>query len=174
VLARLDQRRADDRAWFEKELAFNRNLATRANPAHVMKLVNGQPVPKNPGVDERPAMEGEQGGGAAVPQFQSLAAYALSEEALHRQIEVETKSLARLHEEDAQLTNRLVGDDAGIKGLQQRILDERAKLKEAIEEQRFVRPLLINAAVNSELVTNRQRSLESRIKELEKMGVATR
>jgi hypothetical protein len=172
ALARLDKRRNDDKAWYEKEIAFNRNLATRAKPAHVIKLVNGQPVPQNPGIDDKPVMEdGRDGAGQPL---QSLAGYAQAEEALQRQIDAETKNLNRLHEEDAQLTNRLVGEDVNAKGLQHRVLDERAKLAEAINEERFVRPLLINAAVNSEVVANRQHALEARIKELQKTGVAAR
>jgi hypothetical protein len=172
ALARFDKRRNDDQAWYEKQIAFNRNLATRANQALVIKLVNGQPVPTNAGVDDRPVLE--QGRDGAGQPLQSLVAYAQAEEALQRQIDSETKTLNRLHEEDAQLTNRLVGEDVNAKGLQHRVLDERAKLAEAINEERFVRPLLINAAVNSEVVLNRQHALEARIKELQKTGVAAR
>jgi hypothetical protein len=172
TLARLDKRRNDDKAYYEKELAFNRNIATRANPAKVIKLVNGQPVPVQAGIDDKPALE--QGRDGAGQPLQSLVAYAQDEETLQRQIDAETKNLNRLHEEDAQLTNRLVGEDVNAKGLQHRVLDERAKLAEAIKEERFVRPLLINAAVNSEVVLNRQHALEARIKELQKTGVAAR
>jgi hypothetical protein len=172
LLARLDKRRTTDQAWYEQELAFDRNLATRANPARVIKLANGQPVPINAGIDDRPVME--PGRDTLGKPFQSLVAYTQAEESLQQQIDTETKNLARLHDEDAQLTNQLVGDGGALKGLQQRVLDERAKLAEAINEQRFVQPLLINAAVNSELVITRQHSLEARIKELQKTGVASR
>jgi hypothetical protein len=166
-LARLDERRASDRAWYEKELAFDRNGATKEKPAHVLKLVNAQP---ETGADGRPKMD------AGRDQFgqplESLVAYNLTRESLHRQIDVETKNLAKSIEEDTELTNRLGGDASGSKGLQHRILDERGKLAEAINEQRFVRPLLINAVVESDLIFKRQRALEARIKELEKIGVA--
>jgi hypothetical protein len=170
VLANLDTRRAQDRTWYETQLAFARNQATKANPAQVVKLVNGQPVPAKPGVDDRPIME------VARDQFgqplQSVVAYNQADEVLHQQIDVVTKNLTKTIEEDTELTNRIVGDPGTNKGLQQRILGERAKLVEVDAEKVFVRSLLINAVVNSDLVFRRQRSLEGRIKELEKTGVA--
>jgi hypothetical protein len=166
-LARLDERRASDRAWYEKELAFDRSGATKQSRALVVKQTNGQP---EYGPDGRPVMV------AGADQFgqplESLVAYNLARESLHRQIDAETKNLTKSIEEDTELTNRLGGDATGSKGLQHRILDERGKLAEAINEQLFVRPLLINAVVESDLVFKRQRALEARIKELEKVGVA--
>jgi hypothetical protein len=99
-----------------------------------------------------------------------MVAYNQAEDALNQQNEVVSKGLVKAIEEDKDLTNRLIGEGAN-KGLQQRILDERAKMKEAINEQGFVRPLLINAVVESDLVFRRQRALEARINELHKTGV---
>jgi hypothetical protein len=169
-LLALDARRVSNQAWYDKELAFNRTTASKTNPAHVVKLQNGQPAPGKPGTNDPVAIE--PGLDPFGQPLQSLAAYAQAEASLYQQIEGTTKNLAKLIEEDIRLTNEIAGDGATIKGLQQRILDGRTKMAAAIEEQHFVRPLLINAVVNSDLVFRRQRALESRIKELEKVGVA--
>jgi hypothetical protein len=173
VLASMDERRAKDRTWYEGELGFDRNLANKAKPARVIKMANGQPVLARPGTDDPPVAL-EPGRDQYGQPLQSWLAYNLAQEAIHKQLEAENKALASTMEEDKELTNRLAGDGAGGKGLQQRILDERAKLVRAINEQDFVRPLLINAVVNSQVVFGRQRELEARIKELEKVGVAGR
>jgi hypothetical protein len=173
TIAALELRRANERTWYEGELVHLIKGANRANPANVIKLNKGEPEVIKPGVDDRPVMEPgkDQYGRPLV----SLEAYRSSEDALNREIEAQNKLLVKAVEEDAELTNRIAGDPAsGAKGLQQRILDERAKRLEAINEEVFVRPLLINAVVNSDLVFRRQRSLEARIKELEKIGVAAK
>jgi hypothetical protein len=175
TLAGLDQRRADDRAWYDAELAFDRSGANQQAPARVVKLDKGQPVlaqpdPNKPGYDVRPVME--SGRDPFGQPLLSLVAYGQEEEAVHQQINQTAKEIEATAKEDESLTNQLAGDPNGVKGLQHRILDARAKMAEAITEQRFVRPLLINAVVNSDLVFKRQRELETRIKELEKVGVA--
>jgi len=62
----------------------------------------------------------------------------------------------------------------GPKGLQQRLVDEQGKRSDLVAELKLVRPQLINAVVDSDLVLRRQRALEARIKELEKVGVASK
>ena len=74
---------------------------------------------------------------------------------------------------DTQLTNELAGDPVKrSKGLRQRINDERAKRADVVAEADFVRPLLINTVVESELILKRQKSLRARVGELEKDKVA--
>ncbi len=55
----------------------------------------------------------------------------------------------------------------GGKGLRSLLIDERAKREDIEEEQRIVRPLFVNTAVESELILKRLESLEERVKELE-------
>ncbi len=170
AIAGLDTRRTADRQWYEGELTFLRTGATRDNPARVVKVERGQPVL---GEDGRPVLVA--GRDAFGQPLVSFVAYSQDAEALGQQIDQKGKELAKAIDEDAALSVQLAGDPAaGVKGLQQRILDARAKLAEATKEQEFVRPLLINAVVNSDLVFKRQRSLEARIRELEKVGVAGR
>lgn len=172
TIARLDTLRTTERQWYESELALLRTGASKEHPANVVKLNRGEPEATKPGFNERPVME--PGKDQYGRPLMSIVAYRTEEEKLNQQIEAQNKLLVQAIGEDAELTNRIVGDGNGSKGLQQRILDERAKFQEALNEELFVRPLLINAVVNSDLVFRRQRSLEARIKELEKVGVAAK
>jgi hypothetical protein len=71
------------------------------------------------------------------------------------------------------LTDRINGDkDKGVRGLQRRIEDERAKDADVLAEQKLIRPLLINTVVESELIFKRKTQLERRIEELKKFKVA--
>jgi hypothetical protein len=173
TVARLDTLRDTERQWYEGELALLRSGATKEHPARVIKLNKGEAEPTKPGINDRPVTE--PGKDQYGKPLQSLVAYRTAEEVLNQQIDTQNKSLVQAIEEDSRLTNLIAGDPGtGAKGLQQRILDERAKYQQAVNEEQFVRPLLINAVVNSDLVFRRQRSLEARIKELEKIGVAVK
>jgi hypothetical protein len=57
--------------------------------------------------------------------------------------------------------------------LRQRIEDEKVKVKLADEEQAILKPLLVNTAVEAELILRRREMLEQRIKELTGVGVAS-
>ena len=59
----------------------------------------------------------------------------------------------------------------GIKGLHQRLEDEKAKRQGVIAELKRVKPRLVNTVVEGQLILNRQKQLESRIDELKKGGV---
>jgi hypothetical protein len=74
-------------------------------------------------------------------------------------------------QEDTDLTNQLVGTPAAggkpaVKGLRQRHVEERDKRDGIVAEQRLVRPLFVNTAVESELTLQRLRTLQEREKEL--------
>jgi hypothetical protein len=68
------------------------------------------------------------------------------------------------------LTEQLIGP----KGLQQRLIDEKQKRKDVLDEEKLVRPLLINTVVESELILKRHNQLVRRIDELKRIGVAAR
>lgn len=63
---------------------------------------------------------------------------------------------------------------AGRRGLQNRLVDERVKRAEVLEEHKLVRPLLINTLVESELIVKRHRALKKRVDELMGIKVAGR
>src|SRR5262249_39839638 len=68
-------------------------------------------------------------------------------------------------DEDARLTNLLAGTPE-TKGLRQRQDEEVAKRDGVAAEQKLVRPLFVNVAVDSELVLERTKQLQAGEKEL--------
>jgi hypothetical protein len=96
-----------------------------------------------------------------------------------RKVLLDLEGVMKKHEEQIaeanKLTDRIIGDkDKGVRGLQKRIEDERAKDADVVAEQKLIRPLLINTVVESELIFKRKTQLERRIEELKKFKVAGR
>jgi hypothetical protein len=69
---------------------------------------------------------------------------------------------------DTQLTERLIGP----LGLQERLNVERRKREDMIDRIDYFKPLLVNVAVESELLIKRRKQLESRIEELQAIGAS--
>ena len=81
--------------------------------------------------------------------------------------EAQTK-LAELTRTDIQYTEDIAGTkDKSRKGLRRQVEDEKIKLAEIFREHERVKPLLINAAVDSQLILQRQDQLKDRVKELQ-------
>jgi hypothetical protein len=75
--------------------------------------------------------------------------------------------LARLTKEDIKLTNDIIGTPDNLeKGLRRRLADEKIKLAEVLKEHERVQPLLINAAVDSKIILQREELLKKRVDEL--------
>jgi hypothetical protein len=170
ALARDEAQRVQDRLWYQTELAHLRTTATPNNPCRAVVAPRGVPVPdqRNP---SRPQMAAatDQGG----QPLASLAFYNGQDEQLTKDLLAVADNLKKAAEADTRLTNELVGDPLKrTKGLRQRINDERAKRTAVVAEADFVRPLLINTVVESELILKRQKSLRARVGELEKEKVA--
>jgi hypothetical protein len=157
--------RAADRAWYEAELEHLRTGATEANPARAVRLNQGLAVP-DPKNYNRPTMD------PARDKFNknllSMSAYNTQEAKVLKELNDAKEQHRAAIEEDTKLTERLIGP----KGLQQRILDEKAKLAEVRKEIELIRPILINTAVESELILKRRGFLKARIEELKALDVA--
>jgi hypothetical protein len=170
ALARDEERRVQDRAWYQGQLTHLRSGANANSPAREVVFNNGVPVPdpRNPSLPQmRPAAD------RAGQPLMSLAWYDSRDEAIHKETLAAVDRFKKLVEQDTQLTNELVGDPIKrTKGLRQRINDERIKRADVVAEADFVRPLLINTVVESELILKRQKSLRARVSELEKDKVA--
>jgi hypothetical protein len=169
----LEARRAADHDWYASELVFLRTGATAANPARAVVYELGSPAPdtKDPGrAKMKPAT------GPMNQPLESLKAYEGQLKDAHDLLARETERYEKAIKEDTDLTNKLAGykdkDDKEVKGLRQRIVDERAKLVNLNNEHKFVKPLLVNAFVESQLVLKRADALRARIKELQNVGVA--
>lgn len=171
-----EDRRLDDRNWYLAELAHLRNKATAADAVRV--VIYADRDDEKAGVRKgqvlldprtlRPVMapvKDAAGGGV-----QSLAAYDAEEQRTLASLDAVQTKFEEQSKAATALTERLIGP----KGLQQRLIDERQKRDDVLEEEKLVRPLLVNSVVESELILKRHRALLRRIEELKGTGVATR
>jgi hypothetical protein len=158
-LGREEDRIAGDRLWYYAEMEHLRTGATAVNPARAVVFTDGLPAadPKNP---YRPQMVGARD--QAGKPLRSLAAYGRDLEAIRKDLGTVLARYQEQIEQDMKLTQLLIGP----KGLQQRLVDEKVKREDVVKEQGLVRPQLVNAVVESELVLKRRRELEKRIEEL--------
>lgn len=101
-----------------------------------------------------------------------LRSMAVNEAALAKlQKDVQTEE-AR-YKMDVEEETKLTAKRSGPKGLQQRLVDAQAMLRQANEEADRIEPLWINAWVESELILKRRASLEGRLEELKRAEKAT-
>jgi hypothetical protein len=103
-----------------------------------------------------------------------LAAYNDEDDKVLRSLEAVMKKHEAQIVKANELTDKIIGDkDKGVRGLQQRIEDEKAKDAALRDEQKqLIRPQLVNTLVESELILKRKNQLERRIEELKKYKVA--
>lgn len=105
--------------------------------------------------------------------LQSLAEYNKENEGLLQSLkDVMAKHEMRI-EESNKLTDLIIGDKSkGIRGLQQRIYDEKAKNADVLAEMKLVEPQYINTLVEAQLINKRHAQMVKRIEELKKIKVA--
>lgn len=170
-----ERQRPNYRKWYRDELAHLRSGADAMNPARMVVVdektfVPSIPDPKKPGEPQMvPAKDRDN-----TPLL-SLDAYNRALADKNKELEATIKEYKDLVQEDQDLTDRLIGDPGkDKKGLHQRVVEERTKREGVEEEIKLVKPRLINASVESELIVKRRNSLRARIAELEKAPVAAR
>src|SRR5262245_31298074 len=163
-------------ALVQPELAFNEDNTPKTTPRPLREvvLVKGQPKLDEKNYDRpsmKPAVDGEN---KALPPLRVLeeerkgVVYGKKDKGMPVPgiIESQKKNL-ELTQKDIQLTEDIIGtEDGSRKGLRRRLNDENAKYAEVLQEHERVQPLLINAAVDSQLILQRQELLHRRIDEL--------
>jgi hypothetical protein len=160
-----------ERAWYDQELRHVYVGRSKDKPILQVAFEKGQIARDDKGF---PKMEPPVDGAGKPLQLLSLAEYNQQDS----EVLNELKDVMAKHEkqiEDAnRLTDQIIGDKAkGLRGLWQRILDERAKDADVRAEQKMVEPLLINTVVEAQLINKRHQQLEKRIEELRKLKVAS-
>src|SRR5262249_18818541 len=160
-----EEQRRSDRQFYSAEYEWLRSKAEKAPPntAREVKMEKHQPVPDRNN-QNRPTM---------VPALdragKELWSLALYDKELKLRQDENADLLDRLSgkiDEDGKYTDMML-DAPGRKGLRTQLVEERVKREGVFEEQRLVRPLFVNTAVESELVLKRKAALEERIRELE-------
>jgi hypothetical protein len=108
-------------------------------------------------------------------QLLSLREYNEEDEKLQQSIQGIIEQHQKQIDEANKLTDLIIGDKAkGIRGLQQRINDEKAKNADVLAEMELVRPQYINTLVEAQLINKRHAQMIKRIEELKKLKVASK
>jgi hypothetical protein len=89
-------------------------------------------------------------------------------------VKKEMDRVAGLMKEEGRLTLEINGESGKVKGLRDLWAEEVAVEKNIQEELEYLRPLRYNRQVEAALLLNRQLSLQKRLDELKKIGVASR
>jgi hypothetical protein len=185
TVAALERDRPINRAWYAKELEFLRSGASAQDAARVVLLDKTPPADANATSRvgqvlinvadpyKRPRLQRVEV--APGVGLKSSRAYQEEIKSLVDECNAQNDKLDGLIAKEVEYSDQLAGGTAKYpKGLQTRVEEEKTKRTDLLEEQTLLRPLLVNAVVESEQVFKRQRALEARIKELEKTGVAAR
>lgn len=160
-LRRLYAQSKTDEAWYREKLA-----ALETSPKPVETLA---PDKQSIGSLARPQLvpwidnEGKPVSSLAVQRKQI--------DQVHRDIETETTTLNNLVAQEKQLTQQLIGDGMN-KGIREFIRIEEEKRQNAEKEQDYLEPLLYNRLVELSLLQKRNKILDGRLKEVQKLGVA--
>jgi hypothetical protein len=169
-----EQYRRDDRAFYAAEFEHLRTKATKDNPARQVVYDKLRPK-RDPKAPSRPLMEPAKD--RADKDLLSRAIYDNELRTAQKDNLALLDELDGLIKEDIEETRKMLDlpgrrlpdgpDPRGVKGLRTLLQEERMK-REGIEaEQRLVRPLFVNVAIESELVFQRIEAMEERIKELQ-------
>jgi hypothetical protein len=155
----LEERRSDDRAFYQTVMNHLTTAATATNPARALRLDRGRVVLDKTG---RPDLivASDRRGNPLQSDTYYLTEAGKAIDALNQTLD----SYKAEMEKDAQLTDRMLGPQ----GLQQQMVEERNKQNDLIKEEEVVRPLLLNATVENELLGKRQKRMEERVQELQK------
>lgn len=166
ALAALERRRAEDVAWYAKEL---RDLETAPTAVKTLLYDRGQ---LRLDANGRPALEEyKNDAGQAVPGVQALnKQYAQ----LQGEITAEMQALDQLVKEAKTLTEQINGDGMTRRGLRAELAAEQQARRESLQEQDYLEPLRYNRQVDTELLLKRQKQLKTRLQELQGSSAVTR
>jgi len=171
-----------DRVWYDNEMRHVFVGPTlKANPANPVGDVSiaAKDDPKN-GIKKGQILLDDKGYPLLVPlkdragnPLESLAEYNDKDDKILQSLkEVMDKHEKQIAEAN-RLTDLIIGDKTkGVRGLHQRIEDEKTKNAGVLAEQDLIKPQLINTVVESELILKRKSQLERRVDELKKAKVA--
>jgi hypothetical protein len=174
LLAR-QQRRLDDQQWYAGQLDHARNRAAPGDWVQAVVLApNGQAdrqwwAPSRPRLGQPLDPKGQPANYLSLDRFSNEVVAILEE--IKKVIEQYTE----LVKEGERLTNVLIGDPVTKeKGLRQRYDSAQQQLKDVLEEQFRVEPLLVNTRVESQLLLKRRDQLARQVREMEEKLLAAR
>lgn len=180
-LAKEESHLADERVWYDKEIRFV--LMGQAKGKGISEVAMADKNDPKTGVRKGDILLDDKGFPLMVPlrdrmnnplQLLSLAEYNVEEGNILNEIGIEMAKHAEQVDKANKLTDKIIGDkDKGIRGLQQRINDEKAKDADVLAEMKLVEPQYINTLVEAQLINKRHAQMRRRIEELKKLKVAS-
>jgi hypothetical protein len=162
----LDSRRPALQDWYAEDL---KNLRSGMNP--IQALVEEKGVVKIDPATHRPVLGAVLDlSNKPIQGLASVAALNQSYSQLADQIMQVTQEIAKLIEEEKQLSEQI--GDGRDKGLRAELAAEELRHRKAVDEQESLKPILYNRQVEHSLLVKRQKALESRIKEMQAVSAA--
>jgi hypothetical protein len=156
----LEDRHSRDRVFYQQVMDHMARLATAQDPSRALKLDKGRIVLDK---EEKPDVSTgakDRRGNPLLSYNYYLTEQAKTYDTLQKVLDDYKAGI----EKDSQLTDLMLGPQ----GLQQQMVEERNKRNDLIKEENAVRPLLLNAAVEFQLIGKRLQQLEKRVEELRK------
>lgn len=162
---------AAHRAWYDKQIRFVLMGPAKGTGITEVAIQKGKIVI---GDDGLPTMVPPKDRMGNPLQLLSLAEYNVEEEKILKDIGLEMATHADQIDKANKLTDKIIGDkDKGIRGLQERINDEKIKDAAVRDEMKLVEPQYINTLVEAQLINKRHAQMIKRIEELKKLKVAS-
>jgi hypothetical protein len=181
-LGNVQMRLLQERAWYDQELRHIYVGKSKDKP--IGQVAIAAKDDDNTGIKRGQILLDDQGFPKMEPildlagkplQLKSLAEYNQDQDKLLNELAEVMRTHEKQIDEANRLTDLIIGDkDKGLRGLQQRINDEKDKDAEVLAERKLVEPLLINTVVEAQLINKRHQQLEKRIEELRKWKVASK
>ncbi len=176
AIAAHEKRLAGEWEWYHGEMDHNAGNAKQGDP--VRRVVYADQDDEKLGVKKgQVALDPKTHLPVMAPvkertgnDLQSLAYYNI-------ELEKTLLSIEQVHEKHEKQIKEAIAETEkliGPKGLHQRLLDEKQKREDVLAEEKLIRPMLVNTAVEKELILKRQNQLVRRIEELKRIGVAAR
>jgi hypothetical protein len=174
-----ESRLVADRKWYDDEMNHVFVTANAANP--VGEVAVAPKDDEKTGIRKGQILLDAKGFPVLTPvadrsgkPLVALATYNNEDEKILQSITAVRQKRETQIKEANQLTDQITGDPRnGVRGLWQRILDEKAKNADVVAEKKLLEPMLINTVVDGQLIFKRHNELDRRIKELKNIGVAS-
>jgi hypothetical protein len=172
-LVKVEQEKPAKQKWYDDQLSILQTGKTLdgkpfMGQIRALSYKNGQLQFDKEGY---PAFEPLPAGPVALKPIPEMNKELADNQAL---VKKEMDKVADLMKEEGRLTLEINGESGKVKGLRDLWAEEVAVEKNIQEELEYLRPLRYNRQVEAALLLNRQLSLQKRLDELKKIGVASR